>query len=109
MQFIGYNTTGSQKYNVDQLVARVDNCNGFFAINTGDCPVRVNDQILYPGTPGTNSGEGMTVGGNLGEVYLGWIKIAFDLTGGGTAPEVSIVQKFYVIDKVLNSQNLVGL
>lgn len=106
MQFVGYNTTEAQLYTTNQRIARVDNCNGFRAINTGDTPVRVNGQLLYPGTVGTNNGEGETIGGNLGEIYLGYIDIAFEAPIGAR-PEVSIRQKYYVLDTILNSQNLI--
>lgn len=93
--FIKYTTTGAIPYRQGGFVIRVNNCNGFKAVNTGDDPVTINDQILYPGTPGTIIGDSMTVGGNLGEIFVGTIKIAF--AGIGVAPEVTIDQKQYVL------------
>lgn len=97
MEFIRYNTTGAQPYTIGGFVKRVNNCNGFRAVNTGDEIAFVNDQILYPGVPGTNIGDSVTVGGNYGEIFLGNIKIVF--AGGGAQPEVQIDQKFYLLDK----------
>jgi len=97
MDFLRYNTTGAQPYNQSTFVKRVQNCNGFIAVNTGDEIVTVNDRILYPGVPGTNNGDSITIGGNFGEIFLGNIKIAF--AGGGAAPEVTIDQKYYILDK----------
>lgn len=93
-QFIKYNTTGAVPYNAGGFITKVDNCNGFIATNTGDAPVNVNDRILYPGVPGTNNGDSITIGGNFGELYFGNIKIDF---GAGANPEVTIEQKFYIL------------
>lgn len=98
MDFIRYNVTGAVPYTQGGIVKRVDNCNGFIAINTGDDIAWINDQIIYPGVPGTVSGESVSVGGNLGEIYLGLINLKFN--GVGANPEVSINQKFYIIDSL---------
>jgi len=92
MDFIRYNTTGAQPYNSSTFVKRVNNCNGFIAVNTGDEIVTVNDQILYPGVIGVSNGESKTVGGNAGEIFLGNIKISF--AGGGVAQEGTNKQKY---------------
>lgn len=97
MDFLRFNTTGAQPYNESGFVKRVQNCNGFIAVNTGDEIVTVNDRILYPGVPGTNNGDSVTIGGNVGEIFLGNIKITF--AGGGAAPEVTVDQKYYILDK----------
>lgn len=97
--FLRYNTTGAQTYNTGTMVKRVNNCNGYTAINTGDDPVTVGDTLLYPGVPGTVNGDSKTVGGNLGEIFLGNIRIVF--SGIGVAPAVTIEQKFYILDKVI--------
>lgn len=97
MDFLRYNTTDAELYSASTVVKRVQNCNGYMATNTGDTIVRVNGMILYPGVPGINIGDSITEGGNAGEVFLGNIKIAFD--AGGAAPEVSIKQKYYILDK----------
>jgi len=98
-QFLRYNTTGAVPIVQSQYVKRANNCNGFTAINTGDDPVTVNDQILYPGIPGTTLGDSMSVGGNAGEIYLGQIKVTF--SGIGANPQCQIVQKFYILDKTV--------
>lgn len=94
MKLLAYDTTGAQLYTTSQQITRVDNCNGFTATNMGDDPVRVNDQLLYPGVIGTNVGDSMVIGGNYGEVYMGRILISFE--GTGANPSVSIIQKFYL-------------
>lgn len=99
--FIAYNTTMAVPYTQSTTVKRVNNCNGFIAVNTGDDIVFVNDQILYPGTIGILVGDSRTWGGNLYEIYLGAINIRFN--GVGANPEVTIEQKFYIMpnNKVL--------
>lgn len=97
MEFIKYNTTGAQVYTRSTVVKRVENCNGFIAVNTGDSIVTVNDRVLYPGVPGTSLGDSVTIGGNLGEIYLGQIKIVF--AAGGLQPEITIEQKFYIVNQ----------
>lgn len=91
-----YNTTGAVPYTAGGFVELMDNCNGYIAINTGNDPVRIADTLLYPGIPGTINGEGKVVGGNFGEVFTGSVRIAF--SGIGAAPQVTIEQKFYVIE-----------
>jgi len=93
--FIGYNTTGAVPYITGTTVKRVNNCNGFVAINTGDTVAFINDQVLYPGVPGTIIGDSLSIGGNAYEIYLGNINIRF--TGAGVNPEVTINQKFYTL------------
>lgn len=94
-QFIKYNSTGAQPYNQASIIKPVPNCNGFLAVNTGDDIAFVNDHVLYPGTIGTNVGDSITFGGNLGELYVGTIRVRFN--GAGVAPEITIDQKQYVI------------
>ncbi len=95
--FLKYNTTGAVPYGPGQSVIRVENCNGFIAINTGDDPVTVNDTVLYPGTIGTINGDSKTVGGNMGEIFLGNISIRF--AGIGANPIVTIEQKYYLLEE----------
>lgn len=97
LPLLRYNTTGAVPYVTSQTVIRVANCNGFTAVNTGDTIATVNDQVLYPGTIGTNVGDSMTVGGNAGEIFIGVITIIFVVPVGAN-PQVSINQKFYIID-----------
>jgi len=91
-------TTGAQPYSAGGFVKKVNNCNGFIATNTGLVAVTVNDRVLYPGTPGTVNGDSITIGGNFGEIYLGNIRIVF---AAGAGPEVTIEQKYYILDKVI--------
>lgn len=93
--FIKYNTTGAQPYNIATMIKPVENCNGFTVVNTGDDIAFVNDHILYPGTIGTFVGDSMTFGGNIGEIYMGSIRIRFQ--GTGTTPEVTVDQKQYIL------------
>jgi hypothetical protein len=71
------------------------NCNGFTVTNIGDTIVKVNDQIFYPGVPGTSLGDSRSFGGNEGEIYMGRLKVAFQ-TPLGVAPQIEVVQKVYV-------------
>lgn len=96
IDFLKYNTTGAMPYSQAQNFKPVDYCNSFFVTNTGDEIATVNGHILYPGTPGTNNGDSITIGGNAGEIYTGNISIFF--AGGGADPKVTIEQKFYVLD-----------
>jgi len=92
-KFVLYNFTTtiitvSNWYNVLPL------CNGFTVTNIGNTIVMVNDQIFYPGTPGTNLGDSRSFGGNQGEVYRGVIKVAFQQPLGNN-PAIELVQKTY--------------
>lgn len=95
MDFLRYQTTNAVPYTTGTTVKRVNNCNGFLAINTGDDTVFINDQVLYPGVIGSVIGDSLMVGGNAGEIYLGNINIRF--AGIGANPEVTINQKFYIL------------
>jgi len=68
-------------------------CYAFMATNIGDTIVTVNDEILYPGVPGTSVGDSITIGGHYGYEYKGFIRIQF-ATPAGTLPQVSIKQLF---------------
>lgn len=81
-------------YNLPQMVDVVENCNGFSCTNLGDTIAEVNGIQLLPGVPGTSRGDSVTVGGNLGEIYKGNIRLVFAV--GGATPLVEIIQKFYV-------------
>lgn len=87
-----------QSFFAPQEVTPDSKCNGWTAINKGDTLVIVNGIKLKPFPPGHPelSGESFGVQGNLGEVYTGIISIVFDATGGGVAPEVLIIQKYYI-------------
>jgi hypothetical protein len=78
----------SDWYNVPDL------CNGFTVTNVGDTLCVVNDQIFYPGVPGTSLGDSRSYGGNENEIYKGIIKVAF-ANPGGALPSLEIVYKTY--------------
>lgn len=67
-------------------------CNGFEVVNTGTTTCFVNGRPLYAGTPGTNNGDSLTVGGNRGEIFTGRLDISF-ATGAGNA---IVTQKIYL-------------
>lgn len=96
MDFIRFNFTGAVPYTQGGNVKRVDNCNGFIAINTGDDLAWINDQPIYPGIIGTVTGESFSLVGDVGEIFLGLITVKFQ--GVGANPEVTINQKFYILD-----------
>lgn len=73
-----------------------DRCNGFTAVNVGDDTAFVNGFPLFPGTPGTVIGDAFGIGGNKDELYKGNIMLSF--AGVGVAPQVIIMQKFYIKD-----------
>ena len=92
--FLVYNTTGGQTYGPNQIISRVQNCNGFTVTNIGTTIIRVNGRILYPGVPGTSIGDSVSIGGNRGEIYTGNINIQFE---AGVTPLALVEQKFYIL------------
>jgi len=86
----------SQTYQISAWYDVPKNCNGFMITNVGDVIVTVNDQIFYPGVPGTSLGDSRTFGGNEGEIYLGNIKVAFANPPIGVLPQIEVVYKVYV-------------
>lgn len=98
MQFIRYNSTGATVYTESIKIKPVANCNGFDVVNTGTTIVNINGRILYPGVPGTNNGDAVTIGGNAGEIYVGNINIVIAAGVGG---QCTVDQKFYIIQKQL--------
>ena len=70
-------------------------CNGFTVTNIGDTIVKVNEQIYYPGVPGTSLGDSRSFGGNEGEIYTGPLKVAFQQPLGAN-PQIELIQKIYV-------------
>lgn len=97
MNLMPYNAiTGT--YTQDTEVEVQNFCNGYVARNTGDTIVFVNGVRLLP-APGVGlSGESISVGGNLGEIYKGRIQVRFNAPLGA-APTVEITQKFYLTEK----------
>lgn len=92
-----------QKYNLQSVVYQASqwvtvpqNCNGFIVTNTGDTIVQVNDNVLYPGVPGTSVGDSITFGGNEGETYVGNLQILFQ-TPLGVLPQVQVVFKVLIL------------
>jgi len=81
-------------YDIERL------CNGFTVTNIGNDPVLVNDQIFYPGIPGTSLGDSRSFGGNEGEVYVGRLKVAF--AGNFNNPEIEVVQKIFVGTQIID-------
>lgn len=72
------------------------NCNSITLINYGTSTVRINDAIiLYPGVPGTRSGESISIGGNRLEIFKGVIDVAFNSVVPG-ANLLVILQKIYI-------------
>lgn len=89
-----------QKYTVTTQIVQTSDwytpdryCNGFTVTNIGNTIVRFNDQIFYPGVPGTSLGDSRSYGGNENEIYNGQFKVQFD---AGTQPQLEIVQKVYI-------------
>ena len=70
-------------------------CNGFMVTNTGDTICDFNDQVFYPGVPGTSLGDSRSYGGNEGELYYGPLKVSFRQPIGAN-PQIEIVQKVYL-------------
>lgn len=67
-------------------------CNGYNIVNVGATQALVEDFPLNAGTPGTNNGEGLTIGGNKGEIFSGRLDVTFP-SGAGI---VSIQFKIYL-------------
>lgn len=85
----------AQYYDKSSRVQLYGNCNGLTFVNTGDNPVKIDNIILYPGTPGTSVGDSFSIGGNEGEILdRKEIRVAFNQpqTAG---QQIMIVQKFY--------------
>lgn len=94
-KFLPYNEL-VQVYQKNISVPINEYCNGFTVVNMGNTTVTINNKwILYPGTPGTNNGEGKSVGGNFLELYKGELDIAF---GVGNDPRVIVSQKIYLMN-----------
>lgn len=95
MQVLKYNIQGSS-YTVNTEIPVEQNCNAFTVINEGDGIAFVNGIELKPYPPGHPelTGEAVTVGGNIGEVYSGRIEIKFEI--GQAAPKVVVIKKYYL-------------
>lgn len=82
-------------YQTTQRVEVARNCNGITFTNIGDTIVTVEGMVLYPGTVGTILGDSRTIGGNEGEI-LHKKQIVVTFATGGAAPNIEIIQKYYV-------------
>lgn len=99
------NHTHYRKYTTTTQVIQKSNwydvqrlCNGFTVTNIGDTIFLFNDQIFYPGVPGTSLGDSRSYGGNEGEIYSGPLKVSFQLPLGAN-PQLELVQKVYLEDQ----------
>ena len=70
-----------------------NNCNGLTFINRGSVVCFVNGIPLSPNPTAGLSGESISFGGNLDEIYAGRANISF---APGANPLVIVVFKFYV-------------
>lgn len=95
MNSLQYNIQG-YSYTVSQDVPVENNLNGFTVINEGDGTAFVNGIELKPYPPGRPdlTGESVSVGGNLGELYRGRIEIKF--ATGQLFPKVVVIKKYYI-------------
>jgi hypothetical protein len=91
-----FNISG-QVYRKAQRVPVDKCCNGWTVINKSDVEITVNGIPLKPFPAGHPelSGESFGVVGNIGEIYTGFIDIAF-LTNPTTYKDVVVIQKTYV-------------
>lgn len=80
--------TSSQEVFVDPC------CCAYLVKNTGDEVVRVNNFTLLPPPGAGLSGESISVEGDEGDTYEG--RIALQFAGGGTNPQVEIMQVIYL-------------
>lgn len=78
-------------YTTSQKVVVHETCNGFTAVNQGVTDAIVNGIELKAGTA-TSSGESISLGGDVGEIFKGRIDIYFPATTG----RVLIIQKIYL-------------
>ena len=80
-------------YTVNTHVIVDDKCNGFTVINKGTVDGMVNGIILKPGTA-TATGESISFGGNVGEIFRGRIDISFP--SGSAGGNLVVIQKIYL-------------
>lgn len=91
-----YNIT-VQIYNQAEYVPLAKGCFAFMFTNIGDTIATVNGMVIFPSaTPAAALGDSRTISGHEGEIYTGNITLAFLPTVGATAPNVEIVQLYYV-------------
>jgi hypothetical protein len=83
--FINTEVNRLQNFPLDSL------CNAVMITNTGTTLALVNNFPLHPGTPGTDNGEALIIGGNEGEILKTQIQIRFPNNTGA----VMVTQKVY--------------
>lgn len=91
-----YYDINTQNYYKPQRVKRSERCMGFMFTNVGDVTAYVNGMVIYPNATPNSLGDSRTIMGHEGEEYKGPINLSFDSASAGTAPNVEIVQMFYV-------------
>lgn len=81
-------------YSADGEVHPDLNCNGFTIRNLGDTIVNVSGITVFPALVVGTPGESVSIGGNLGEIFIGRLTIKFQAPIGAN-PLVEIIQKYY--------------
>jgi len=95
MEILPFNVQGAA-YTTNQDILVEKNLNAFTVVNEGDGILFINGIELKPFPPGHPelTGEAVTIGGNLGEVYQGRIELRF--TAGQVTPKAVVIKKFYI-------------
>jgi hypothetical protein len=95
MPMPGY-VISAQTYSKSLDVPVDEMCNGWTVINKGTAgtAIRVNGVPLNAPPAAGQSGESLSSGGNLGELYRGRLSIAVE--AADTAPEFVVIQKIYL-------------
>ncbi len=84
-------------YNRAQTIPVVRGCFAFMFTNLGDVIARVNGMVIFPSaTPAIALGDSRTISGHLLDIFVGNIDLAFVQPTAGIAPNVEIVQLYYV-------------
>jgi hypothetical protein len=94
MKFYGYNIS-VQEYNKSGKVTPAYPLNAWTVRNIGTNPVQVNGDPLQPG-------DSKSVGGNFGEIYIGYIQLNFG-TGAQSGNLVIVTQKFYAEERFFDT------
>lgn len=79
-------------YKINSPIVIDERCNAFTIINVGTTIAFYNGIPLNPGTPGTNNGESVSLGGHEGEIFRGRIDVSFVTASGN----VVVIQKIYL-------------
>jgi hypothetical protein len=95
-----YNMIG-QIYSAPLQVPVSKGCFAFMFTNVGDTTATVNGLTIFPSaTPLTSLGDSRTIAAHQDELYMGNITLAFLPTVGAIAPNVEIVQLYYVTNSL---------